>query len=203
LEVEAQYRELTSLELAFDATLKLKQAAQSSREQKIIDFREELHENTNVLLEISAFKSANSRLREQLFVLQDSRSTVSRPQAQLKNAYEIHELNDEEVRKGNVRVVERTRAVAVRSQGMQQREAGLQQRKIPVDELAQAYETQLQTVLQIEEQTHQIELSLNAVLKEAATLVGCSPTKRGVDRGQRTEEIEKVFGLVTKHDDIF
>jgi hypothetical protein len=63
-------------------------------------------------------------------------------------------------------------------------------------------EEKLREVLELEELGHKVELDLNEVLKKTRSLVGGFRSGRGVDKSLRTQEIEKVFGLVTKHEDV-
>jgi hypothetical protein len=127
---------------------------------------------------------------------------VRRERAIFGNAQRNHELNEEDAQKGRTRVTERRRAIAKRDLGMEQHREGIAGREVPVNELAAECDAKYREILEIEEQSHQVELRLNAVLRETRALGGQFPEGRGVGKAQRTTELEKVFGLVTKHDDV-
>jgi hypothetical protein len=196
------HRRLAERERALVAALRGHQAGQAQRDRALAGFREELHTNAALQLEINAVREANARLREALVRACDDGNAVKRERRIFENAQRNHELNEEDAQKGRTRITERKRAIARRDQGMEQHREGIATREVPVNELAEACEAKLREILEIEEQSHQVELRLNAVLRETRALDGQFTEGRGVGKSQRTIELEKVFGLVTKHEDV-
>jgi hypothetical protein len=201
-ELDARHRKITDKENALDDTLRLHQARHSESERAIATLRENLHENARLLLDVNGLREANAQLRETLMGMCDDGSAVRRERAMLDNAQRVHELNEEDAQKGRTRMTERTRAIAKRDIGMEQHRDGLAIRGVPIHELEEECQAKLQEILEIEEQSHQVELRLNTVLLRTRALEGSFAEGRGVGRAQRTIELDKVLALVTKHEDV-
>jgi chromosome segregation ATPase len=199
-ELDAIQQELTRRENAVDAALRQHQAEQDPKERRIAALRQELHENASLCLQINGLREENSQLREQLFRLLDSGSDVRRERAQLDNAQKNHEFFADDARRGQARLNDRRRAMAKRDQQIEERRAKMWEKQEPIQQAEVDVEAKLNEVLELEEQGHKVEQALNKVLKETQLIVGFPV--RVVKQAHRTQEMEKMFSLVTKHEDV-
>jgi DNA repair exonuclease SbcCD ATPase subunit len=202
-ELDELNRELTEFESAVDTELKRHQTEQFQKDQRIAKIRSDLHENARLQFEVSDLREANSQLREQLIQLLDDGSDLRREQAMFEHAQRNAEWLAEDARRGEVRLNERIKAIARRDQQIEKRKAEVEQKGLPIKEAEDACAAKLKEVLELEERTIQVELDLNKVLKETHLIACGVPIVKSVDKSRRTQEMEKVFGLVTKHEEVF
>ena len=199
------YAKLEAMEDEADAQLDECRGKFKAKEKMIEELRDKVKERDDLLLSINTMNEKVGKLILELASLRDQKGDLSRGYNLQQRRQELCDFDKQQNQSRVGKMEDRKKFARKRRHNNKKRREELKITEQEVEQFQQQCEEYLESILAIEEESHDVEVALNSKLKEAQGLtedVFNESTFESSCIGVSTkQEMHKVFGIVVEHDD--
>lgn len=203
--LEDLHEKLEAMEEEADAQLLAARSKYMEKEKIIEDLRSKVGERDELLLSINSMNEKIGKLKLELAAARDQRGDLNRGHALLQRRKDLCEFDQQQNQSRIQKMEDRKKFARKRRHNNKKRVEDLKVTEKEVEEFQQQCDEYLDSILAIEDESHEVEVQLNAQLKEAQRLSQDvfeeSTFEDSCVEVSKTAEMHKVFGLVIEKEE--